>query len=144
MQMIHTPVGSTVLMIATPDSDPGFPNSRQHGVVAQEEFARQVMPWVKNKRVAVDVGAHIGLWSRYLARHFVNVLSFEPVLENAACFKKNLENVSNVWLGEVAVGDVPGTVNFTMPPHGNSGMWHVNATPVATSVVTPLASRSIF
>ena len=125
MQMIHTPVGSAVLMIATPDNDPGFPNSRAHGLVAQEEFARQVMPMVPRKRVALDVGAHIGLWSRYLARHFTNVLAFEPVLENAQCFRKNVEGVSNVWLGEVAVGDAPGAFTFDLPPNGNSGMWHV-------------------
>jgi FkbM family methyltransferase len=127
MQMIHTPVGSAVLMIATPDSDPAFPNSRAHGLVAQEEFARQVMPMVPRKRVALDIGAHIGLWSRYLARNFTNVLAFEPVAENAQCFRKNLEGVSNVWLGEVAVGDVNGHFSFKMPDNGNSGMWRVDA-----------------
>lgn len=129
MKLVHTPVGSTVLLIAAPDSDPAFPNSRSHGLVAQEEFARQVMPWVKTKRVAVDIGAHIGIWSRFLARHFKNVLAFEPVVENAECFKRNLSGVSNVWLGEVAVGDKMQRVNLTMPAHGNSGMWRVE--PVA-------------
>lgn len=44
----------------------------------------------KNFRVAVDVGAHIGLWSYNLAHQFATVFSAEPVAEHQACFKKNV------------------------------------------------------
>lgn len=61
-----------------------------------------------NKRVcAVDIGAHVGLWSRTLAREFETVIAFEPVPEHQECFKRNLHNPdrkSRVVLHPFALG----------------------------------------
>jgi hypothetical protein len=48
----------------------------------------------QSRRVAVDVGAHVGLWSMILCDHFATVVAFEPVF--AKHFRRNLEEKPNV------------------------------------------------
>ncbi len=110
----------------SPPSDPGFVKHKAHGEIAQLELLRQVVKLCKGKHVALDVGAHIGLWSRNLAPHFENVLAFEPIKENQETFRKNVEGLTNVWLADFALGDRRANVGFKLPEKGNSGMWHVD------------------
>jgi FkbM family methyltransferase len=112
----------------SPATDPNFADSRLHGERAQLELLRQVVKLAKGRKIAVDVGAHIGLWARNLAPHFQAVFAFEPNAENAACFRKNVEGLANVFLAELALGDVALKATFKLPPLGNSGMWHVDKT----------------
>ena len=61
----------------------------------------------KNRVCAIDIGAHVGLWSRTLAREFETVIAFEPVPEHQECFKRNLNNPtrkSRVVLHPFALG----------------------------------------
>lgn len=60
-----------------------------------------------NFRHAVDVGAHIGTWSRVMARCFSKVTAFEPVPELADCFDKNVpqDDGCEVTLHRLALGD---------------------------------------
>lgn len=46
--------------------------------------------WCTEFRTAIDVGAHVGLWSYYLARQFTTLHSFEPVAAHRECFGQNL------------------------------------------------------
>ena len=39
----------------------------------------ETMKHVPNKGVAIDVGAHVGIWTRRLAKIFTKVHAFEPV-----------------------------------------------------------------
>jgi FkbM family methyltransferase len=57
---------------------------------------------------AVDVGAHVGMWTRVLASHFEAVTAFEPMPEFADCFELNLAGKPNVRLVRTALGEVPG------------------------------------
>jgi len=45
---------------------------------------------VKQFRVAVDVGAHCGLWSMHLVKRFQLVHAFEPVAAHRECFGQNV------------------------------------------------------
>ena len=45
-------------------------------------------PYIKNFRHAVDIGAHVGLWSRILARCFTRLTAFEPIENHRACLSK--------------------------------------------------------
>jgi FkbM family methyltransferase len=66
---------------------------------------------VKQHRVAVDVGSHVGLWSYNLAHVFGTVLAFEPVAEHRACFEKNMLGVGQyVHLHAMALGATEGNV----------------------------------
>ncbi len=83
--------------------------------------ALDVVP-ADRRAVAVDIGAHVGLWSRVLAHHFDQVVAFEPVEAFADCFALNVADVRNVALHKVALGheDAPGGVGFVVEA-GNSG-----------------------
>jgi len=63
-------------------------------------------------RLAVDVGAHVGLWSRNLAFAFDTVFAFEPVAEHRECFMKNVQGIGRVSLLEFALGAKPGMVSI--------------------------------
>lgn len=51
------------------------------------------LEFCRNFRVAVDVGAHIGLISWHLAKRFEALYAFEPVEEHRRCFVKNTSNL---------------------------------------------------
>jgi FkbM family methyltransferase len=57
----------------------------------------------KSRRLAIDVGANAGLWSRILAKYFYQVAAIEPMPENIECLKYNLEHCQNVEIFPVAV-----------------------------------------
>jgi len=42
------------------------------------------------ERVAVDIGAHVGLWSWQMARDFGAVVAVEPVPEHQECWRANM------------------------------------------------------
>lgn len=67
------------------------------------------------KRIAVDVGASIGLWSRRLAGSFGSVHAYEPLPIARECFLRNVE-ASNVYLHAAALGDRDGTVTIENRP----------------------------
>lgn len=79
---------------------------------------------VKQWRVAVDIGAHVGLWSWNLAKRFARVEAFEPVAEHRACFELNVEG--NIALHPVALGAAPGRIAM-YTEEGSSGNSHIKA-----------------
>jgi FkbM family methyltransferase len=80
------------------------------------EFA---MRKVRQHRVAIDVGAHAGLWSYYMARDFTSVFAFEPVSEHRSCWLRNLEGKNNTVLFPAALGETVGKV-YLKAPAGHS------------------------
>lgn len=73
----------------------------------------------KKRRVACDIGAHVGYFSLWLADEFREVIAFEPVAEHAECFKRNVTQ-QNVTLHCCAVGEVCGMIRMETDPE-NSG-----------------------
>lgn len=67
---------------------------------------------------AVDVGAHVGLWSRVLSYEFRRVTAFEPMALYAECFKRNLLRRPGVTLHQVALSWVAGQGRFAVAPDG--------------------------
>ncbi len=69
---------------------------------------------------AVDVGAHVGLWSRVLSYEFKKVTAFEPMAEYVECFRKNLNlRRSVVSLHQVALGNRAGQTRFRISADGD-------------------------
>ena len=71
----------------------------------------------KNKdkyKIAVDIGANIGLHSIMMAKCGWSVTSYEPDPIHFNILKNNLalNNISNVILKDKAVSDIPGTLEF--------------------------------
>jgi FkbM family methyltransferase len=57
---------------------------------------------------AIDIGAHVGLWSRVLAKHFRWVHAFEPLKAHLNCLQANVADTSgNVLIyGNIALGSM--------------------------------------
>jgi len=75
--------------------------------------------------VALDIGAHVGLWSRELAKAFPAVVAFEPIREHVECFEQNMRTLDNVRLVRAAVADIDGFVSMATCGE-NSGNAHIS------------------
>lgn len=109
-----------------PDQDEHFPvmlamrNEEIEGRLAyQHDVLARALHFTKRRRVAVDVGAHCGLISFYLASQFKRIEAFEPVPEHCDCFERNV-TAGNVTLHRVALGPTVGMVGMQTHPE-NSG-----------------------
>lgn len=80
----------------------------------------EALKWVKQFRVAVDVGGHCGLWSMHLARRFGSVHAFEPVALHRMCFERN---VSGALLYPFALGEREGFVNIHTSASSSGDSW---------------------
>jgi FkbM family methyltransferase len=87
------------------------------------------------RRVCIDVGAHVGLWSRVLAHKFQTLYAFEPVAELCECFRKNVDTV-NVELIESALGAKTGKEVMVNDDPSNSGNWRIGSLGAPTSINT--------
>ena len=99
-----------------PRLEDGFP-SYQH---KKYETAINFVPF---RRLAVDIGAHVGQWTRAMVLDFYRVVAFEPVPEYAQCWRKNLEGVGHAELHEVALGaerDIVTLKNYTEGSNGDT------------------------
>ena len=83
------------------------------------QHAKQVaaLSFVKNWRCAVDIGGHVGFWSRHLVKRFERVHAFEPVEAHRECF---VLNVDGATLHPVALGAAPGMISM-WTEDGSSG-----------------------
>lgn len=70
----------------------------------------EILRWGCMRR-ALDVGAHVGLWSYNLAHWFDRVDAFEPVEAHRACFRKNVTS-PKVTLYPCALGERDGCVSI--------------------------------
>lgn len=77
---------------------------------------RAALEHVKQFRVAVDVGAHCGLWSMQLVKRFEHLHAFEPVEEHRACYLKNLAGQENIDLYGCGLGAKSGFVSIKTEP----------------------------
>lgn len=77
---------------------------------------------VQNRRHAVDVGGHVGLWSRVMALDFAKVTALEPLSAHRECF---VLNAPGVTLLPFAAGAHAGDVRVRMPPD-NTGNAHID------------------
>jgi FkbM family methyltransferase len=101
-----------------------FPDSDTHFEEWTFEIGHlhELIPYITDKRVAIDGGAHVGAWTKIMALHFDEVKSFEPSPDNFACLEKNTEDLPNVQLFNCAIGEENGKGSLHSPVNpGNSG-----------------------
>ena len=112
--------------IFLPDDDDWY----KWGADYEQEEYDDVIQHIPNFDVALDIGAHVGIWSRRLAQKFKTVVAFEPVPKHIECWKKNMENSlqeTTNWenystLHKVALGHENGTATMKVPDTTNTGM----------------------
>lgn len=117
-----------------PDGEQHFPAwMNKHGELVDGRGTYQIrklrasLDVTEHRTVAVDVGAHVGLWSMHLARHFAHVEAFEPVAAFRECFHANVD-ADNVTLHPVALGSVDAMVSMLVDP-ADTGGTHVRQAP---------------
>jgi FkbM family methyltransferase len=83
------------------------------------------------RRVAIDIGANIGLWSWLMANDFTTLHAFEPVAAYRACWA---QNVVDGVLHPMALGERAGTVSMVCMTPGSCGDTTVNVAQVGDDV----------
>jgi FkbM family methyltransferase len=70
---------------------------------------KEVVKHLTTCRTAIDIGAHVGIWSRRMAQIFTTVHAFEPVSKHVECHKENLKLFDNVILHQTGLSDIKST-----------------------------------
>jgi FkbM family methyltransferase len=96
-----------------------LPETEQHMLSMAADYQVhkliEAMQYVRGNAVAVDVGAHCGLWSRRLVNLFTKVYAFEPIPLHREAYQKNV--VGNYELFPYACGEKEETVRMKTVPH---------------------------
>ena len=113
-----------------PDYDTHFPrlltkSLKNDGVARYQWRARDTaVAACEQKRICIDIGANVGLWSCDLVKHFDQVIAFEPVQEFIDCFEKNVV-ATNYTMHRMALGRTESFINMNIV-QGNTGHSHIN------------------
>jgi FkbM family methyltransferase len=119
---MRLPTGGTMIL-------PRFSNSGSEVFVsgsnmdwgAEKIFAK----FAEAQDDALDIGAHVGYYSCYLAPLVRRVFAFEPDRRNLAALRMNAELANNVQVVEKAVSNATGVVRFS--DRGKSETSHIAA-----------------
>lgn len=75
----------------------------------------------ERRMCAIDVGAHVGFWTKYMAEDFDWVHSFEPISENYDCLVHN--KPSNCTTYNFGLGSKEEEKTLYLGSKSNSGAW---------------------
>jgi FkbM family methyltransferase len=105
------------------------------GLPAEYQVAvrRRSIDLCKNRDLALDIGANVGLWSRDFVGSFARVIAFEPVALFRECLEHNVQG-TNFEVQPIALGDqdTQGTMIIT---EDNSGHSHLDPATMGTGNV---------
>jgi FkbM family methyltransferase len=97
--------------------------------------------------VVIDIGAHVGLFSIYLAKRWpsINVFAFEPFPENHRNCVENLRlnKVTNVVLSPKAITDDNRLLQMATDPHNSGGASAIVRGFESNGIVCDIASISL-
>jgi FkbM family methyltransferase len=79
----------------------------------------KALEYVKDFSLAIDVGAHVGIFSRFFAQRFEKVLAYEPAPALRECLEKNVP--ANVEIRPHLVSDHEGDGVIYQISSGNTG-----------------------
>ena len=92
--------------------------------------------------LAIDIGAHVGIWSQRLSKDFQNVICFEPLYKHIECHKKNCEELNNIRLITCALSDIESNVLMTTKDT-NSGMSTLRPAKFKNKRVVPVDTKTL-
>lgn len=113
-----------------PDYDDHFPrllakSLKNDGVARYQWRARDTaIEACDQKRLCIDIGGNVGLWSCDLVKHFDHVIAFEPVQQFIECFTKNVQ-ATNYTIHRMALGRSESFIDMNIV-EGNTGHSHIN------------------
>ncbi len=74
-------------------------------------------------RLAIDIGANVGFWTRDFCEQFDNVIAYEPIPSNLECLEVNC-NKENLTIVDKALSDQNGTTSmWTDGQSGSASMY---------------------
>lgn len=79
------------------------------------------LSFVKRRKIAIDIGGHVGLWAKDLCENFENVIIFEADKSHISCLYKNLERFDNKTIMNVALGNEDGVCSLFNPNKSTGG-----------------------
>lgn len=94
------------------------------GPVYQEPVRKASIDFCKNRGLAFDIGANVGLWSRDLCANFRQVIAFEPVADFRLCLEQNVIT-KNISISPIALGAKCTTIDMIITQE-NTGHSHVD------------------
>jgi FkbM family methyltransferase len=95
------------------------------GGVYQTPQLLRSLEFVTQWDLAIDIGAHVGLWSKALVERFSRVVAFEPLAPMRACLEKNVVS-KKLTVVPIALGATHGAVSFDYD-ESHTGATHVAA-----------------
>ena len=104
-----------------PEWDNHFVNYFNDKIGYQEPQRNRALSYVKDFIVAVDCGAHVGLWSKDIVNFFETTYCFEPVPEYFECLKANIKQKNSILINK-GLGKENSNAKIFIPFNsGNSG-----------------------
>ena len=126
--------------IYLPDGEAELPGYLQNsGGSYQSRQLLRSLEFVTNWELAIDVGAHVGLWSLELVKRFARVVAFEPMPPLRACLEKNVVS-PKLQVVPIALGNTHGAVSFDYN-EAHTGATHVD---LARPGIVPLGMLDDF
>jgi FkbM family methyltransferase len=111
--------------IYLPDGEADMPQYLMaSGGVYQITQLNRSLEFVTSWDLAIDVGAHVGLWSKILVQKFRRVVAFEPMAPMRACLEKNVTS-DRLQTVPIALGNRHGAVAFNYD-ESHTGSTHVD------------------
>lgn len=114
---------------AFPDADEFMVSELKDDGTYQLSNLEAALDFVTDYSCAIDGGAHIGTWSKVMARSFGQVVAVEPSDDTAECLAVNMQAVQNVTILRCALGDRAGLAALTLDPTNakrkNTGARHL-------------------
>lgn len=103
-------------------------NDVRHGrLTYQAHKYDEALKHTKQRRLAIDVGAHVGLWSFLMAHDFKNVAAFEPMPAHLDCWRENMKKKKNATSYHFALGAQAGMVSIETRTANSSGDTGISA-----------------
>lgn len=118
-----------------PDADEHFERFAHYGVYQTRQL-EAAMEHIKAWTLALDIGAHVGFFTRALGLRFHSVVAFEPETENFLCLNQN--RPANAIIHNVALGSGYGSGCMTTPKPDNSGAWELDTMTDGPVLIRPL------
>jgi FkbM family methyltransferase len=117
--VVHQP-GELPVGMHLPKNDHHFIPYVAMGDYQGQTYAK-MLDLLPERNIVLDIGAHVGFWSKKMAADFAQVLSFEPVPTNFECLTKNV-TAANALLFNYGIG-YWGVREMYLHKSDNSGSW---------------------
>jgi len=101
-----------------PDSDTHFENyidDRGYQTIHRDTILKYIRQYKPVTTSCIDVGSHVGFWSKDFTQYFKHVYAFEPIPDVRECYVKNITK-DNYTLYPYGVGSEEKTIKVLYDP----------------------------